>query len=151
MYSENVLRLIKAGREAMLPPPEVTVSEWADLNRILPETSVEPGKWRTARVPHLKGIMDACNDPLCRQITVQGSSQIGKTEAINNIIGYHIDVAPCAIIVMHPTDQDARDYSQQKLEPMLDDTKCLKAKVSKKKSRDSDNQLLRKKFIGVIS
>jgi phage terminase large subunit GpA-like protein len=77
-----------------------------------------------------------------------GSAQIGKTEIINNIIGYKIDLDPCAIILMQPTDKDAKDYSQQKLEPMLEDTVCLRKKIGKKKSRGTDTAMLRKKFIG---
>ena len=45
------------------PPPELTVSEWSDKNRVLsPESSSEAGIWRTSRAPYQQGIMDAVND-----------------------------------------------------------------------------------------
>lgn len=144
----NLGRLIREGRETLLPPLRMPVSEWADKNRVLPETSAEPGRWRTSRTPHLKDIMNKVNDPEVSQISVMASAQIGKTEFINNVIGYKIDLDPCAIMVMQPTEKDARDYVQQKLEPMLEDTPCLREKVAKKKSRDADNSMFRKKFIG---
>lgn len=144
----NLCRIVGEGRKSLLPPRRMLVSDWADLNRILPETSAEPGKWHTSRTPHLRDIMNQVNNPDVRQITVMASAQIGKTEFINNVIGYKLDLDPCAMMVMQPTERDARDYVQQKLEPMLDDTPCLKTKVAKKKSRDADNSMFRKKFIG---
>ena len=144
----NLRRIIQHGRGALLPPPKMTVSEWADTNRVLSEGAAEPGRWRTDRVPHTKRIMDCVTDPRVRMITVMGSSQIGKTEVMNNIAGYLIDVDPCNIIVMQPTDQDVRDYVNLKFDPMIEDTPCLKDKVSKKKSRSSDNSAYRKKYAG---
>jgi len=144
----NIRRLVREGRRSLLPPPAMLVSEWADKNRQLPETSAEPGQWRTSRMESSRAVMNCVNKKEVRQITFMGSSQIAKTEIINNIIGYKIDLDPCAIMVMQPTEKDARDYVQLKLEPMLEDTVCLRKKVAKKKSRDADNSMFRKKFIG---
>ncbi len=46
---------------AMLrPPPQLTVSEWAERHRMLgSRASAEPGPWRTSRTPYLKDVMDA--------------------------------------------------------------------------------------------
>jgi hypothetical protein len=46
------------------PPPDLTVSQWADEKRRLSsESSAEPGIWRTDRAPYQRGIMDAITDP----------------------------------------------------------------------------------------
>ena len=145
---KNLQKIVEEGRRMLAPKNPILVSDWAEQNRILSETSMEPGRWRTDRAPHTREIMNCVNDPRVRQITVWGSSQIGKTELMNNIIGYLMDVDPCGIMVMQPTDKDARDYSQQKLEPMIQDTPCLRDKVAKKKSRSADNAILKKKFMG---
>lgn len=45
--------------EAAAPDPPYTVSEWADRNRFLSsKSSAEPGRWRTARTPYLREVMD---------------------------------------------------------------------------------------------
>ena len=45
---------------ACRPEPLLTVSEWSDLHRILPQkASAEPGPWRTSRTPYLRAILDA--------------------------------------------------------------------------------------------
>ena len=147
-YAKNVDKLRILGRKELKPPPDITVSEWADQNRILPDTAAEAGRWHTDRTPHLRKIMDAVTDPEVRQITFMKSSQIGGTEVLLNILGFYIDNDPNSIIVMQPTERDARDFSSQKLEPMIEDTRCLVGKVSKKSKRDGENAVLRKRFIG---
>lgn len=145
---KNMQKIVSDGRRMLAPKDGIKVSDWAEKYRMLPETSMEPGRWRTDRAPHTRSIMDAVNDPRVRQITVWGSSQIGKTELMNNIVGYFMDVDPCAIMIMQPTDAAAKDYSQQKLEPMINDTPVLRDKVAKKKSRSADNSTLRKRYAG---
>lgn len=45
-YQKTISRALQRLR----PPPKLTVSEWADEYRYLsPESSAEPGKWRTDR------------------------------------------------------------------------------------------------------
>jgi phage terminase large subunit GpA-like protein len=146
--SFNILKIKKEGREALKPPPDITVSEWADKNYILTDNSAEPGPWRTSRAPHTRGILDCASNPRIRQITFMKSSQCAGTETIGIITGYHMDVDPCHIMIMQPTDSDAKDYVNQKLDPMIEEVECLRNKVSKKKAREGENSTLRKKFIG---
>jgi phage terminase large subunit GpA-like protein len=134
---------------AWSPPPRQSVSEWANANRRLsPESAAEPGQWDTDRVPYLRGIMDATNDPNIHTIVVMSSAQVGKTEAINNVVGYHIDLAPCPMLLVYPTGETAEDYSKDRLAPMIRDTPCLDAKVRDVKSRSSNNTLRKKMFPG---
>src|SRR5688572_20675219 len=83
------------------PEAPLTVSEWADLHRVLSsETSAEPGQWHTSRVPYLKEPMDAFCDPMIEQLVVRSSTQVGKTELIINCLGFVIDhdPAPCMVV-----------------------------------------------------
>lgn len=131
------------------PPPKMTVSEWADRNRRLsPEASAAPGQWRTDRAPYQREMMDAVCDPGNKDVTFMTSSQVGKTEIINNILGYHIDVDPCPILAIQPTLEMAKAWSEDRLSTMLRDTPSLKAKVADVKSRSGENQKLHKRFSG---
>lgn len=135
----------------MRPPENLTVSEWADKKRRLsPESSAETGQWRTSRTPYLKEPMDAFNDPKVRHIVIVSSSQVGKSETINNILGYIIDQDPGSILFIHPTTIDAKEYSKLRIAPMIRDCKTLKAKVADPKSRDSANTILQKTYPGGI-
>ena len=73
------------------PPPLLTVSSWADNYRKLsPESSAEPGQWKTSRAEYQREIMDSLSNKETETIVVMSSAQVGKTELINNIIGYFI-------------------------------------------------------------
>ena len=150
----NAQRLNSAIAKAiagMKPPENLTVTEWADRKRRLsPESSAEPGPWRTYRTPYLQGPMDAFTDPKVRRIVLWSASQVGKSELLNNIIGYIIDEDPGSILFIHPTTIDAKDYSKLRIAPMFRDCKTLRAKVADPKSRDSGNTILQKTYPGGI-
>jgi len=128
-------------------PPKQTISEWADANRKLSsESSAEPGDWNTSRAEYQRGIMDAISDINCSEVTIVASSQVGKTEMINNAVGYYIDKDPCPILLLQPNIDVAKSWSTDRLAPMLRDTPCLQGKVSE--SKDSGNTVLHKSFPG---
>lgn len=131
------------------PPPDYTVSEWADEKRILSsEASAEPGRFRTSRAEYQRGIMDAFSNPDTEQIVIMASAQIGKSEIFNNIVGFFIDQDPSPILVLQPTVEMAQTWSKDRLAPMLRDTPCLNSKVKDARSRDSGNTILHKSFPG---
>ena len=136
-------------REAVAPPPDLTVSQWADLyRRLSSESSAEPGQWRTDRAPYQREILDAVNDPEIEKIVIMSSAQVGKTELLLNTIGYHIDYDPAPILVIQPTDEFAKSFSKERLSPMLRDSPTLRGKVADVKSRDSGNTVKQKSFAG---
>jgi len=134
---------------AWSPPPNLTVSQWADEYRKLsPESSAEPGQWRTGRAPYQRGMMDAVNDPSIETIVIMSSAQIGKTELINNVVGFYASHDPAPILCLQPTLEMALTWSKDRLAPMVRDTPALKFKVKGTRSRDSGNTLLHKVFPG---
>lgn len=146
---KNPTDLIASWRKALLPPPKLTVSQWADKHRKLsPEASAEPGQWDTSRAEFQRGIMDIVTDPDVHIVVVKKSSQIGWTEILNNIIGYFIDQDPCPMMSIQPTEQLAEAWSKDRLAPMIRDTACLREKVGDSKAKDSGNTILHKTFPG---
>lgn len=131
------------------PPPTLTTSEWADAERKLsPESSAEPGTWKTSRAPYQKGMLDAVNDPHIRRVVVMSSAQVGKTEILLNTVGYFIHHDPAPILLLQPTLEMAETFSKDRLTPMVRDTPALRGKLKDNKSKDSNNTLLHKKFPG---
>src|SRR5579859_7883228 len=129
------------------PPRRLTVSQWADENRVLSlEGSAEPGRWRTARAEYQRGIMDAFTDRRVTDIVIMTSAQVGKTEVLNNIIGYLMDQDPCPILMVQPTLKMAESVSKDRLTPMMRDTPVLAGLVARQ--RDAGNTLLHKQFPG---
>jgi phage terminase large subunit GpA-like protein len=131
------------------PPPELTISDWADANRRLSsEASAEPGQWRTSRAEYQRGIMDAISDGSVESVVVMSSSQVGKSEALGNAVGYYIDQDPAPIMMVMPTERDAEAWSKDRFSPMARDTPCLAGRISDPKSRDGSNKILHKRYPG---
>lgn len=131
------------------PQTMLTVSEWADQNRILDaRSSSEPGEWRTDRVPYLREIMDALGPGGPEEIVVKKASQLGFTEAGNNWIGYCIEHMPSPMLYVQPTEWQVRRYSKQRVAPMIEASPSLSALVAPARTRDSGNTVLLKEFPG---
>lgn len=151
--SENIdiktIDLFQELIKIVAPPPDIKISEWAEENRILsPEYAAEPGKWSNDRAPYQVEMMDAILDPEVEKVVCMTSSQVGKNAILENIIGYHIDIDPCPILLIEPSLDTAEDYSKRRIAPLIRDTKSIKDKVSDVKSKDSNNTILSKNFPG---
>ncbi len=142
--------ILAAVAEAWELPEQLTVSEWADLNRVLPtKGAAEPGPWRTSRTPYLREIMDVLSPyHPANDICFMAASQVGKTEVLLNWLGYIIDHAPAPTLVVQPTVDTAEKYSKQRIAPMIDLSPSLSEKVPPARSRDSGNTTLVKDFPG---
>jgi phage terminase large subunit GpA-like protein len=131
------------------PPPQLTLSDWADRERVLPaESSAEPGRWSTDRVPYLREPMDAIADRRVETVVVMSSSQVGKTEILLNLIGYHAHLDPCPMMLIEPTIEMASAVSKDRIAPMLRDTPALRGLVGAPRSRDTSNAIHHKAFPG---
>lgn len=131
------------------PPPRMTVSEWANDRRYLSaESSSNPGKYSSDMTPYAVAWMDSVNDPTASGTILMVASQLGKTEVLNNVVGYFMDIEPAPILMVQPTIDLAESWSKERLAPMIRDTPALSSKVADARSRDSGNTLLHKTFPG---
>ena len=114
-----------AERLAWALPAKLTVSEWADRFRILDKSSAEPGQWRTDRNPVARAIQDAFTDPGVRTIAIVACTQLVKTSAMLNMLGYCIDQDPGPTLWVAPREDDAKWFAYNRARPMLDDSPAL--------------------------
>lgn len=103
------------------------MSRWADENRWLTSFSSEPGRWSTDRVPYAREWMDSANCRWVRKVSLLTSTQVGKTETLNNICGFHIHQDPCPIMVVMPRRDDAKLIGERRLRPMVEASPALRA------------------------
>jgi phage terminase large subunit GpA-like protein len=136
--------------EGFRPPPDFTVSEWADQHRYLPRvSSSEPGLWRTSRTPYLREIMDEMSPRShTEEVVVMKGSQVGFTECLINITLFYMAHAPGPILSVQPTIGIAERFSKQRLQPSITECVTLKDKVADNKSREGGNTTLQKDFPG---
>lgn len=147
VVDDPILEALCAGWE---PEVELTVSEWADTHRMLSaKDSAEHGRWSTSRTPYLRGVMDALSESHpARRVVFMAGSQLGKTQAGNNWIGYTIHHAPAPMLIVLPNLDTAKNVSKQRLAPMIEATPVLAELVTSPRERDSGNTLLLKEFRG---
>ena len=142
--------LLQAWRDGLRPDPLLTVSEWADQHRVLSSrASAEPGRYRTARTPYLREIMD-CLSPShpCRRVVFMKGAQVGATEAGNNFLGFIIHHAPGPVLAVQPTVEMAKRNSRQRIDTLIDESPILRERVKPARSRDAGNTMLSKDFPG---
>ena len=141
-----------AWRDGLTPDPLLSVSEWADRHRVLTSrASAEPGRYRIARTPYMRDILDALSpaDP-CRRVVFMKAAQVGATEGGNNWIGYVIHQAPGPMLAVQPTVELAKRNSRQRIDPLIEESAALRKRVRTARSRDSGNTMLSKEFPGGI-
>lgn len=148
-FSTRVWDLLRAVRQAFLVKQRLTPVQWAEQRRVLSAAgSARPGPFRFAVTPYLRGILEAYSDPAVREIWCQKSAQVGWTDGVmNNLLGYHIDQDPCPILILFSKEKAAKDYTREKLEPMIHATPSLSALIPLS-SRNTGNTLDHKSFPG---
>jgi phage terminase large subunit GpA-like protein len=110
----------QAERQAWRRAPVVSTSQWADRHRVVDTTSSESGPWRTARVPYLRAIMDAYDDPEIEEITITGPARCGKTEATFNMMAKTVATDPMPILYATAVEGMIPSISRDRLAPMFE-------------------------------
>ncbi len=87
-------------------------------------------------------------DPRVREVVVIKSAQVGWTELLLNVIGFHIDRDPAPILMLNPTIEMSTTVSKDRITPMLRDSPALRERVGRSKYRDSAETILHKTFPG---
>ena len=136
------------------PRPRRNIWQWAEEHRYLAKGVSEVSqhgkvRYSSAVAPHQRGVQESFTDPKIQMVIFMGASQIaGKTELMNNVIGYHMDYKPTNIVIMYPTIETVEKFSKKKFTPMAEATPCLAAILSPARSRTSSNTILVKDFLG---
>ena len=143
----TVPEYIKKSLELLKPPEELTVSEWAGKYRFLDERSSSmPGKWKNEMTPYLVGIMDEFNNYQTEKIVFCKCTQLGGTEALNNMICFSVAQDPAPMMIVYPTSELADSVVEQRIKPMLkaskETKKHFKERNSNKKELQFDNMYI---------
>ena len=132
---------------ALQPPPKLCLSEWIERTIVLPAgVSALPGKVRLYE--YQKGIADAISDPTIERISVVKAARIGYTTLLTAAIGSFIANDPCPVLVVLPTEADARDYCCSDLEPTFTATPGLRQALSADMEGEDRSKMLSRRFPG---
>lgn len=119
------LRLLKLKGEVFKPKPKMSLKDWAEAYRVLPSYSAIPGKFKVDTVQPWLEIYNAITDGKTRNVTVVSPTQVGKSELLNNIIGYYTHQQPSSMALLMPNEKllDAMDI---RLQAMFQESPALK-------------------------
>lgn len=159
---------LKTIQEAIRPDRKIGIAEWSERDRVLPESSPEPGPWRNSRTPYLVGIMDALSGQTSTVtryahedltpfdnsnvviVAMQKGHQLGGSALGENFIGRNITSAAGNILAVFATKDDAEKWEMDRFEPMRQATPALRRRVKDANRKGSANTKLRKRFPGGI-
>jgi phage terminase large subunit GpA-like protein len=105
--------------QALRPPPVETLPQWIARNVILPQgLAAQPGPVQLW--PHQVEIAESMGDPGIERVTWLKSVRSGFTFLLAAVIGRHVLDDPCPVILLMPTNDDARGIVVDDVEPMFD-------------------------------
>lgn len=114
--------------ELLRPPPKLSLSEWAERYFVLAEgSSARPGRFRLWAFQ--REIADAMGDPAYERVTVVKPTRVGYTKCLIAAIAATAAVDPCAMILLVPTDDDARGIAVDEVEPAFQESPALRGLI----------------------
>lgn len=124
----------------------LSVTDWANRFRVLPETSTSPGPYNAAVVPYARRWQDLLADPTVDKVAMCWASQTTKSTVFENGIAYRICRMPTPMVVVQPKIDAAEAWAKERFVPMIIATKELRQRV--RLGRSSDSTLRYKRFPG---
>lgn len=132
---------VKAALPYMLPPEDLSVSQWAEQYRILDSrSSALPGPWSNDKTPYLVEIMDQISSADTEEIVFAKPSQVGGTEALFNMLGWLIMQDPSPTLCVYPSDMLAERVVTGRIQPMLMACEGLRSRYLVNASTKTDLQ-----------
>lgn len=140
-------RHISSSLQSLFAPPDrLPLSSWAELNlQLSSEYAARTGPLRL--IGWQRGIFDSFTDPYTREITLCCGTQLIKTLFIQCAMAYVMVETPGPMLIVMPTDEDAKAFSKERLDPMIRDNQVLSSVISET-HHDGSNTLKMKSFPG---
>lgn len=123
--SSAVKSLFKSVAKALRPPRDMSYSEWAIANfRLSAVASADTGRFRPWKFQ--RGILDAIGDMSLERVSVIKSTRTGYTKSLIAAIGAIVENDPSPIILLMPTDDDARGVMVDEVDPAFKESPSLR-------------------------
>ncbi len=131
-------------RTLWLPPPEISIGQWAEEHRRMPTSSGRPGHWTAD--PIQREIQDACCDPAVREVVFMKATRLGWSEICNNAIGWGVHLHGMAMLMLQPSRDTAEKYCKERLDDMLESTPALRDLLRISTSKGAGSTTRHKRF-----
>lgn len=148
---EGVAQTIHNLSELWRPPPEMRCSQWAEKNFYLSEESSGAGTVGKFRPwPTQVAILDCMGNDDIPVVTFRKSAGIGYTKMLTAAIGYYHEHKHRNTLTYQPTDQDAREFCKDTIDPMNRDVKSMGELLRRSGKNNKENTLQTKHYLGSV-
>jgi phage terminase large subunit GpA-like protein len=140
---ERIRAALLEAASAAAPPPDLSITKWAEANRILGNSSRLGGPYRVRMTPFWKAAQD-CLSPQSpiQRVVIMKAAQMGGTEIALNTIGYYMHAAASPILCVQPTIVMAQKFSRQRLTELLTLSPALADLMATPRGGERSNSLL---------
>lgn len=143
----SALKACRRALASLIPPPRLLLSQWIEQHIVLPEaTSALPGRVRLW--PWQRDIADSISDPEAERVTLVKPTRVGFTTLLVGAVGSFVANEPAPILVLLPTESDARDHVVSDIEPVFEATPILCGTLSGEDGTGERNTLTARRFPG---
>jgi phage terminase large subunit GpA-like protein len=140
-FKNSALGIIAGTSGALIAPPaSITPAQWAAANLIVPDGPRANEKWSADLTPYVVEPLNNTgpDSPVNKQV-IRKSAQTGFTVMAIAVAGSTIDTDPAGgILLVQPTDGALADFIADKLNPAIEASAPLKAKVKPQVSRSGE-------------
>jgi phage terminase large subunit GpA-like protein len=121
-------QLERSLRDVFAPVDTRTVWQWAEDEVVLTRRQTEtPGPYSTLLTPYVREPLDAFADPRTSDLVLCFGSQTSKTTTLMLGASWRMVNNPAPTIWVMPTEHLARSFSENRLQPMVEDCGKLRA------------------------
>lgn len=142
--------LLGAFARGIRPKPVVSPAEWGRDNFVVPVGPQKSQRLDLSLTPHIVEPLEMLRvDSPWTQVAVKKSGQSGFSTLGLVWLFCMVDTSPDDMMLVQPTLSGAKDFTSERINPIIVATKTLAKKVRAQKSRDEDgSKTLEKKFPG---
>ena len=146
---EAIRVALKRGSRTIAVPMPVALPQWAEQHFYLSaESSYVEQRWTC--YPFQRPIMDCISNDAIQEVWLRKSARVGYTKMILAAQAYFAEHKRRNQVVYQPTEDDADEYVKTELEPMLRDVAVIGSVFKGDRTRDKENTLKAKKFLGCV-
>lgn len=149
-HRKEVAALLAAFAKGVRPTPVVSPAEWGRANFIVPVGERKGQLLDLSLTPYVIEPLEMLRvDSPHTQIAVKKSGQTGFSTLGLVWLGCLIDTAPDDMMIVQPTITAARDFNEERLDPVIKASPAIRRRVRPQRSRSGDgSKALSKRFPG---
>jgi phage terminase large subunit GpA-like protein len=132
---------------ALIPPARLSLANWIEAELRLPE-DVSAVSGRVQLWPFQTEVADAIGDPNIPRVTMIKATRLGFSTMLVGALGNHVVNEPATVLLLLPTEGDARDTVVSTIEPTFAASPALRGMLTGETDESGRNTLLSRRFPG---